>query len=245
MDFSKRQTNESQAGGIDSPPLKKTVTTRCSEYEHREFVLSYHKSIPPQWVDWLVEYLEESVAAGEVYSTDETIQIGWMIVKLKEDGENLSVYEPDFQTMPVEWVNSVSITLSDLFFQQYVTDSVGLEEKVDFPNMQDTGITCKRFGEDLAFNMERVQPLEDNDSGWAIVCALPDCDHEDASNLELASLYEIATRYGRIVQFLALPADCTVWETADLDDFEITHEGKKLEVKPGSFLHDQFRGATA
>ena len=61
---------------------------------------------------WLSDYFATKIRAGTVFRSGNTIQVGWMILILREDEiGDLEVWEPGFNKMPIEWVEGASNTL--------------------------------------------------------------------------------------------------------------------------------------
>lgn len=234
-----RNQKRSRAGKLrnvrknDSASLKplRQMTTKCASFGHREFVMYYDDPLlTPDAVPWLVNYLESAVQSGERFQPGETVQIGWMIMQVHEENGALCLHEPDFRTKQVQWVPTVTQTLIDLLMQQLTAQIVGVEAEVDVPNWYQTGIACRRFGEDRsAFDMQRAPGSRENhDSGWFCGCMFVDCDHESMENLRLASLYELAVLNPEIVRYLALPESTDVVVTTD--GVVIGRYGKPLKM---------------
>jgi len=218
--------------------MKQRKTTECKLHGHAEFSLFFDDHIIDPWIDWLVDYLEQSVET-EKYVDGETMQIGWMVNLIKRDGEDLTIYEPDFEAMPVNWIKSVSATLTHMFLQRYVADSVGLTEQMDFPRFNQTAICCNKFGKNgIGFLASRFAPSANNpeDSGWFLSCLEPTHDHNSAEILSLISLYEAATINKFIVPYLALPEQICVMETGNPDDFTIGMNDDELPIERESYL---------
>lgn len=218
--------------------MKERKTTKCKKHGHSEFKLSFDDYVIDPWIDWLVDYLEKSVKS-ENYEDGETMQIGWMVNLIKKENGDLTLCEPDFKKMPVHWVASVSATLSHLFLQKYVAESLGLEKKLDIPTLTNTAIRCNKFGKQGAkFFASRTEPSENNpdDSGWFLGCVDEKHDHNNPKTLSLISLYEAATINPSIVPYLSLPENVSVMETGDPREFEIGIDDELLSVKEGSYL---------
>jgi hypothetical protein len=230
MTFVKRSLDD-----FAPPALSRATTTGCSAHDaHPEFVLYYDTPpVTPDAVQWLIHYLETSVASGERYKPGETMQIGWMITQLADEDGLLCICEPDFRSAPLRWVPSVTQTLVDLFMQQFTAQSAGFEDEIDVPNWYQVGVTCSRFGEDpLRFCLQRAPGIRHNpqDSGWFCGCMFVDCDHDNMENLRLASLYELAVMNRSIVEFLALPESCDIVVTTD--GVEIGRYGQPVKMLP-------------
>ena len=185
--------------------------------------------------DWLSALLESAVGEGRVFGSGETIQIGWMINLLKEHGDHtLAVFEPDFESFPIEWVDSVTTTLQHLRLQKDVFESVGLSQQLQFPTILQSslvGADVDKSAQRLV--LERAEEIA-NDSGWFIGHAESTCDYNDPGNLRRCSLYEVGMLVPKSIMFLALPTGCRVFlsETS----VEISYQGTPLPIVPGSLL---------
>ena len=205
---------------------------------HPEFNLYFDEYVIDPWVEWFVDYLENSVQT-EKYADEETMQVGWMINLIKSDDGALTIYEPDFKRIPVNWTKSVSTTLSHIFLQRYVADSIGLTERMNFPSYIQTAIRCNSFGGDpVGFCITRFEPSDTNrkDSGWFLGCLDPKHDHNSPQTLSLISLFEAATINKFIVPYLALPPQVNIIEIGDPNGFEIALGNDVLPIKEGSYL---------
>ena len=168
------------------------------------------KSDGPKLVAWassglvrqaesLVSGFDATLQSGTRYATAETIQIGWMIVTLREDRDaNLELWEPDFQQMPIRWVRGVDTTLRHMTLQREVCACVGVEPRFQALN-QPAVLTPSlvNFGGNL--HMER-KIIDGDNAEWLFRPA-----YDDGSEALLQSLYQIALSQPRIIPFLALP----------------------------------------
>lgn len=208
------------------------MTTRCHAYGHPEFILEVARSILAEDSDWLIQYLENSVARGEVFRAGETLQTGWMINSFRECSEGLMVFEPDMIARPIRFVNSVTRTLTHLRLQKDVAESVGLEDCLLFPSIRQSAIACKAWGEVESFSLSRFDP-EGADSGWFVGC-LMDHDHDAPENLERVSLYDIGSTHSILVQFLALPPGVSL--LLENEDVSFLKNGEPLPIREGTLL---------
>jgi hypothetical protein len=146
-------------------------TTSCFRYEHPEFQITYDPTRVPVEGDlhWLINWLEESVAQGNRFSSDQTCQIGWMVTKVRQsDVGTLTLWEPDMREMPIVWVESVSNTLAHLRLQKDVVESVLAPSDLSYPSILESLLICSRLKENNGLVMERCQP-SGRDSGWSAV----------------------------------------------------------------------------
>ena len=74
--------------------MKRIETTTCHEASHPEFVFQFADSVLDRWVEPVVGIAEHMVAAGEVFTPGETVQIGWQVCQVAEaDGGRLTFHE--------------------------------------------------------------------------------------------------------------------------------------------------------
>ncbi|WP_206957303.1 immunity protein Imm33 domain-containing protein [Trinickia acidisoli] len=148
---------------------------------------------------WLLDFFESEIRRGVVFRSGQTVQIGWMVSMLKanHDGD-LEVWEPGFDSMPINWVRGVNKTLQHLLLQREICAQLGVEP--DFPSLRQSGVVSANYGADGNFVMARQESCG-NDSGWVLAA------REDA-NVEgkRCSLFEVALRDLRVIPFLGLPA---------------------------------------
>lgn len=210
------------------------TTTSCDAHSHPEFEAEYESTCAlREDIDWLLSFLETTVAKGVKYSPGQFIQIGWMRDRVSAQGDNLTLFEPDFTEAPVRFVRGVTNTLRQLRLQKSVAESVGLETKMLFPNIRQSGIVCSRHQDSIDFVMERVEP-KNHDSGWFVGCDDPTHNHNDPANLQRLSLYELAVAKPDCIAFLALPEHCFVKRLTGTT--EIRYNQEVLEIKTNSYL---------
>jgi hypothetical protein len=212
-----------------------TETGRCHTKGHPEFTLIHDESVTSVvGVPWLTDWLEERVLGGEAFQSGESLQVGWMYDRVctRRDG-TLGILEPDFGTVPVAWVEGVSLTLRHLWFQKEVAASVGLDPA--FPSYRQEAIACSKLRGAQAVLMHREQPSHEWDSGWFIGCYEDEHDHQDAGQLVRTSLFEVAVASDqRFIPYAALPVGAYVI-LGQGPPFISMHD-RILEILPGSLL---------
>ena len=209
-------------------------TTRCHTKGHPEFTILCDEHLTSEvGAPWLVSWLEERVIAGEVFRPGESIQVGWMydLILSRPDG-TLGIQEPDFEQVPVAWVESVTHTLRHIWYQKEVAASVALAPR--FPSYRQSAVVCTRLRDTSVVFMHRGDP-SDHDSGWFIGCYDDDHDHQDVTQLVSVSLFEAAVSWDqRFIAYAALPSGCYV--VAGQGPPVITMDDEALEIVPGSLL---------
>ncbi|MGR9579325.1 immunity protein Imm33 domain-containing protein [Pandoraea sputorum] len=152
--------------------------------------------------EWILSYFESEVADGAVFSDKQLVQIGWMLVMLRQNSEgDLDVWEPSFNSMPINWVRGASMTIRHLMLQREVCAQLGVEP--DFPALNLTGIVSTDFLDSASFSMDREDGDAATDSGWLFKGPEP-------SEGRHCSLFEIAVARPEIIAFLALPIGASV-----------------------------------
>lgn len=150
-------------------------------------------------VEWLFDYFKNAIENGGEFKSDQTVQIGWMIVKLQKDIRgDLEIWEPRLDFMPIKWTRGASNTFRQMSVQRELSSQLGSEPQ--FPSIMQSGVLPKDFFDVIKdFKMTRDAP-SGKDSGWVFAkTSVIDLD------CKLASLFEIAMNYPAVIPFLSLP----------------------------------------
>jgi hypothetical protein len=211
-------------------------TTNCWKYGHPEFTFHCHDDVLDVDIKWLTDYIEGSVAQGEVYKPNETFQIGWTTTKIQKTHNNgLIIMEPDWTgKIPFDFVDSLTQTLFQLRRQIAMAESVGLKDEIDFPNLKETGVLCKNIGSIEHGIMGRGQ-REGKFSGWYLLCRDHDHHSKSVEELEEVSLYELACIAPDIIDFLALPEGVRI-VFGGPERIRILLNNEELSIRLDSFL---------
>jgi hypothetical protein len=218
----------------------RTCTQKCRDHGHLEISVQCEDTaaLSPS-LRWLLGWLESEVARGRRFLPEQNVEVGWSVLEIRQrtDG-TLALFEPDFESMPVRFVDSVSNTLLHLFLQKSVAESLGLGEELTLPSLRDSAIVCSEFGSIEGFLMSRVAPKA-GDSGWFFGCDHAAHDHQSLDSLRRVSLYEAAIRReDRIIPFLGLPSDTFVGFGRAIPYF--SRGDTELVIRPGSYLHRKY-----
>lgn len=205
---------------------------------HPEFTLEYEPEVVTELgIEWLASWLESCIRSGTRFSVGESIAIGWLNCYVTDLGDGtLGLCEPDFENVPPNLVAGASSTVSQLWYQREVAESVGLADELDFPRYIQYAMTCELFASAETVLMHRYSHDED-ESGWYIGCPGDDHDHDEA-NLRHATLYELAVANPAIIGFLALPPHCSVLVGGGTP--LVVRQGEPLPVRDGSLLATMF-----
>jgi len=184
------------------------------------------------------EFAEGFEAMG--FGEGQTVQVGWMILKVVAGPHGLELHEPDMKgTMPIQFVPGLTRTLLDTMRQRYVIDSVGLTSQMDFATLVQSVLTCTGLRPGAPLFLTRPDPPEDNVSGWICCCCEKGHDHNDPEQLELVSLYVLGCRHPEVVEFLALPVGTVVMFPPE-ERPRLWHEDEELSFLPDSYLAEKW-----
>jgi hypothetical protein len=218
----------------------RACTQKCRERDHLEISVQCEdaSALSPS-LRWFLGWLESEVAGGRRFLHEQTVQVGWSVLEVRQRSDGtLALFEPDFQSVPVRFVDSVSNTLLHLFLQKSVAESLGLSEELALPSLRDSAIVCTEFGSTEGFVMGRV-PAKAADSGWFFGCDRAAHDHQSPDCLRRVSLYEaVACHDDRTIPFLALPPDTFVGFGGAVPYF--SRGETELAIRPGSYLHKKY-----
>lgn len=178
--------------------------------------------------EWILSDLEEQIRSGTVFRVGDTVQIGWMTVLLKDlDGGDLELFEPEFGSMPVNWVPGANNTIRQMIIQKELCEQIGVGAY--YPSMRQSAVVSPNFMKtDQGFELSR-DASKGNDSGWVF----REGGYAGSSGT-LFSLYQIAISIPAIIPFLALPSGAIV--TSDRMALEVSANGAKISSSDNDFL---------
>lgn len=194
-------------------------------YNHPNIVVAVASDLRTGF-DWFLSYFEGEVAAGVVFSDNQLVQIGWMLVKLcRNSSGDLEVWEPRFDAVPINWTRGASTTIRHLMVQRETCAQLGVEPS--FPVLTQSGVVSAEFFASGRFDMERELCEVATDSGWIFK------DPEPTGGKH-CSLFEIAVARPEVVPFLALPVGATV--SFDKSGIEISLGDRKISSSNNEFI---------
>lgn len=178
-------------------------TTFEATYQHPNFVLSLSAELDVG-AEWLFGYFESEVRRGIKFQAGQTVQIGWMLVKLVADQSgDLEIWEPRSDIMPIDWIRGATSAFRHFTLQREACSQIGVEP--EFPSLLQSGVVSALFFTDSGeFTMSRDDPMG-SDSGWAFARV-----HERDLGGRHHSLFEVGMFDRMIIPFLALPSGVLV-----------------------------------
>lgn len=212
-------------------------TSGCAKFGQPEFSFVAGSSTPDVDVQWLTSTLEAWVAGGQRFKSGETMLLGSIVTRLSavQDG-TLRIMEPDMQSVPLKFVDSVERTL--------LTTRVQLDTARSFKDARPrfapiNGGVYLGSGLDSAKAIRMVRTAgEGGFTGWLIVDAATNPD-EWAKQVHGDSVYQVMIDHPQLMKFLALPEDYSVLvNAADPRKFLVFEGADEIKPLPGSFLAD-------
>jgi len=209
------------------------IRRSCASSTISEIFLQVDAATPEflvsEFLDWVVAYLED----GAEIADGQTLQYGFTLFRCLVQSGKLTLFAPDFRSLPVQWVDDLISAFQLIAAHKYVPESVALP--ADIPWLQQTAIVGERF-EELPMFANRAERSESNkaDSGWFIGSQSADVDNNNPETLRVMSLYEAIILVPQLIPFLSLPAGCSVLFSEG--DPVILRDWVKLEIDPESYL---------
>jgi hypothetical protein len=185
---------------------------------------------------WLLDYFQNAVIGGKRFAPNETVQVGWMIIMLKQTESNeLEVWEPQFDSIPIKWTKGVNNTIRHLILQKTLADLLRVEPQ--FPSLRQAGKSTESFlrrSKTSEFKMMRDMP-DGNYSGWQFA------DSSSQEDQNFYSLFELSFHEMSIIPFLALPPGTTVQKRDQR--LIVESAGNKLDSNQNTFLQELVRNS--
>jgi hypothetical protein len=189
--------------------------------------------------DHFVGVLERMIKSGSRFAPGQVVQVGWGVLRVEQSADGgLDLREPDFRSMPIQWVDGISRTLRYTRIQRDVVASVLPVDALALPSLRDSCLVCDRLRGAGEILMSRGKH-GGSDSGWFMGCGSPDHDRPEA--LKRISLYEAMASYSDVpVPYLGLPQGTIVAIRGRTP--QIFLNKKELKPKEGSLLWAALKG---
>jgi hypothetical protein len=82
----------------------------------------------------------------------------------------------------------------------------GFTQGVDVPRARHTAVVCRQVVHGPPVEARRVEPDGPDASGWVVICARGDHDHDDPESFLVVELLELMAWLPRLFSLLACPA---------------------------------------
>ncbi|WP_269542033.1 immunity protein Imm33 domain-containing protein [Cerasicoccus fimbriatus] len=185
----------------------------------------------------LARFIDTQFEAGAKFEAEQYLQFGWMQFKIEDFDGELQILAPAPGKSPIEFQPDCSDALNLILRQRYVCDSFGVEM---LECHLGSSIICIRdFEVRNKLFIDRLDAPKEHASGWFLGAQDSELSPNEAENLELRSLWEIACRYPDFVDFFLLPQH---WQVILEDDGPVVSRAyEKATAKPGSYYADKYQ----
>lgn len=196
-------------------------------------------AIPEVDIAWLLGFIESYIASGARLNIGETMQIGWMLVRIEEGRAGaLRLTEPDMRSFPVHFIDSVDHTLLHLRNQNDVVRSLSLATDPLFPSLRQSAVVHVNYKHANSVSMKR-EVADGLSSGWVITDTQDLAGLRDPARFLTTSLYQLGLDRPELIKFFALPPMLEV--SVDNGRTRVCGPNGALSLVPGSYLSELSR----
>ncbi|SIO68117.1 immunity protein Imm33 domain-containing protein [Paraburkholderia phenazinium] len=212
-------------------------TTGCKRFDHPECEIRVsNPAIPKVDITWLLGFIESYIASGTRLNIGETMQIGWMLVRIEEGRAGaLRLTEPDMKSFPVNFVDSVDRTLVHLRNQNDVVRSLSPAIDPHFPSLRQSAVVHVNYKHAASVSLKR-KVVEGVSSGWVITDTEDSAGLRDPARLLTTSLYQLGLDRPELIKFFALPPMVEV--SIDNRRTRVCGPNGEISLIPGSYLSE-------
>ena len=184
------------------------------------------------FLEWVSSY------SGQVeFNDDQTLQLGWTVLKCRVANARLRLLAPDMRSFPIRFQADMTQAVWAAFKHREVPASFNVPtDSLDIPSLGQSALVGPRFDE-FPCLMERSLPNATTDSGWTFNSMRPDVDNNNPAELKLLSLYEIALKNPLCLRYLSLPPGFLVcFRPQESQTAEHYFQRRAVDPAPGSYL---------
>ncbi|MCP2088207.1 UNVERIFIED_ORG: hypothetical protein J2Y81_004294 [Paraburkholderia sediminicola] len=212
-------------------------TSGCKRFDHPECEIRVSSpAIPEVDIAWLLGFIESYIASGARLNIGETMQIGWMLVRIEEGPAGaLRLTEPDMKSFPVHFIDSVDRTLLHLRNQNDVVRSLSLATDPLFPSLRQSAVVHVNYKHANSVSMMR-EVADGLSSGWVITDTQDLAGLRDPARFLTTSLYQLGLDRPELIKFFALPPMLEV--SIDNGRTRVYGPNGALSLVPGSYLSE-------
>jgi hypothetical protein len=211
-----------------SRPPSVYATSGCKRYNHPEFQIRVSNSaVPAEDIALLLRFFEQRVAQGEKFRSGESLQVGWMLLR---------VLEPDMKAVPVKFVDSVDSTLMHLRNQQDIVRSLHPPVEPDFPSLRQSAVVHVNYKKASRILLTRNGAVDGVDSGWWLSDLGDQAGSQDPTRFIKTSLYQLGVDRPDLVKFFAVPTGLQVVVDGAL--IGVLGAGGEVQQIEGSYLSE-------
>jgi hypothetical protein len=188
-------------------------------------------------VQWILDDLQDSIAAGTRFAPGQTIRVGWRTLRIVQRADGMLGLQ---ERVDVDrWEEHVELTLRDLWYQKEVAASLGLTKRLAFPAEDQFAAVAECVNETIpTLLLSRAETDDPGSCGWMVCCGR-DHDHATWSS---QTIWDLSGSMPFATQFLALPVTTSVVIEAPHTTptgrigVGVLLGGRHLLPEPGSYL---------
>lgn len=184
----------------------------------------------------LSDFLQSRVAEGVEFKIGQTIQCSWMWFKVGTDGRGEpAILAPQTGIMPMRFDIDSSDALNLILTQRYVCDSFGVE--CSWCNAVQSALVVKDLATCKQIFMNRTAQEDGRTSGWFFGASDSKLEANEAANLELKSLWELACSLPESRDFFLLPQG---WQVVLENHPTVLQDFRVASPRPNSYYVSRY-----
>lgn len=188
-------------------------------------------------VHWILDDLQDSIAAGTRFAPGQTIRVGWRILCVVDRADGMLGLK---ERVDVDrWEEHVELTLRDVWYQKEVAASLGLTKRLAFPGENQYAAVAECVNDTIpTVLISRAESDDPASSGWRVSC----WREHDHGRWSSQSIWNLSDSMPFATQFLALPVTTSVViEAPHLTatgriGVRVLLDGRHILPEPGSYL---------
>ncbi len=190
----------------------------------------------PSALSIIQSFLQEQVESGTKFKPNETIQVGWIQLKVSTSKAGLTLVAPCFSSNSKKLTDDCSDIINLFAKQRYIADSF----KADYGwcSCKQYAVVIKEIGSCKDWFMNRIEPGKPNDSGWFIGAKDTLLDANNPEHLETISLWEIFCQRPQLGDFFLLPFN---WQVILQSCPVVLYDCTIVEPLPGSLFERMYK----
>ena len=174
----------------------------------------------------VLDVFEKMAANGGAVGADTQIRFGWSLLRLRAEGNDLRVTEPDFlRWKEKQWSSTIDVTLQVLSEQTALLQRIGVTGQDAYCDQVMVVVPGSLNGPNVF--MRRLSDISESDSGW-VAGSLEDPEALSNQELEPVVLGSLVARRPALLQAVTLPSGFIAIFSGDKLDQVLDGSGREL-----------------
>lgn len=219
--------------------IKEIKTEGLEKYGHKDFCLKYDTDYALDIdAQFLRDYLADTVASGTTIKPEQTIQLGSIWMKVVDEGEYLTLHEPDLVEYPLSYFESVSYTLMLLRMQKDIVESFEGIPEFDFPDINDHCVVCEG-GDNIEPTL--IRRVDDEDGyEWILDYRTEEENAGGDGEYLMVPVYAIYLKSREVLKYLAMPIGTQI-DFRNPENPSCYHNENKITWRKDSYLAEHLQ----